>query len=416
MHQIITLPNGVRIVTEKIPGVRTAALGIYVGAGSRHETAGESGAAHFIEHMTFKGTARRTARELAMEMDALGGHVNAYTTKESTCFHLRCLDRHLDRGIDLLCDMFFCSRFAQEDLVTERGVILEEIGMYEDTPDDLCSERLAAAVYRGSPLARPILGRKGTLERLDGERLRAWRDGHYSSRAVVVALAGSFTRAAVAELKERFSALPDRPAPAARRAAYAPAWTARRKAIEQNHLTLAFPAPAWDDPRRYELMLLTDLLGGGMSSRLFQEVREKRGLCYSVYSYYAGHADTGLLGIYTALGRETEARALDTILGEVDRLADRGPAPDELDRTREQAKAGLLMGLESVQARMGHLGRSLLLMGRVPGTEELLEAYDAVTPEGVRQLARELFDRAAMSLSAVGRVDPAEEYRARLGR
>ena len=167
MHQTITLPNGVRILTDKIPGVRTAALGIFVGTGSRHEKAGESGAAHFIEHMTFKGTARRTAQQLAMEMDELGGQVNAYTTKESTCFYLRCLDRHLARGMDLLCDMFFSSRFAQEDLVTERGVILEEIDMYEDTPEDLCSERLAAAVYRGSALARPILGRRGTLEKME---------------------------------------------------------------------------------------------------------------------------------------------------------------------------------------------------------------------------------------------------------
>ena len=415
MHQTITLPNGVRILTDKIPGVRTAALGIFVGTGSRHEKAGESGAAHFIEHMTFKGTARRTAQQLAMEMDELGGQVNAYTTKESTCFYLRCLDRHLARGMDLLCDMFFSSRFAQEDLVTERGVILEEIDMYEDTPEDLCSERLAAAVYRGSALARPILGRRGTLEKMDGPWLQDYRERHYCSHAIVVALTGSFSRDAVRALRDRFSALPERPAPAAGPAAYTPAFTVRRKAIEQNHLTLAFPAPDWDSPRRYELMLLTNLLGGGMSSRLFQEVREKRGLCYSGYAYYARHADIGLLGIYAALSRESEAQALATILEVVDRLADHGPTQEELDRTREQSKASLLMGLESVQARMGHLGRSLLLLGRVPTPEQLLQAYDAVTAEGVRDLAQTLFRRSGLSLSAVGRVAPAEEYRALVG-
>ncbi len=415
MHQTITLPNGVRLLTERIPGARTAALGIFVGAGSRHEKAEESGAAHFIEHMTFKGTRTRTAQQLAMEMDAIGGQVNAYTTKESTCFYARCLDRHLDRAADILCDMFFASRFAEEDVVTERGVILEEIDMYEDTPEDLCAERLATAVYRGSSLARPILGRRSTLEKMTGEWLRDFRENHYGSRAVVVALAGSFTRESVRALKQRFSALPDRPAPVCRPAGYTPAFTVRRKAIEQNHLTLSFPALDWNHPRRYQLQLLVNILGGGMSSRLFQEVREKRGLCYTTYAYNADHADVGMLGIYTALGRETEARALDTIRAVVCDLADHGPAAEELDRTREQCKANLLMGLESVQARMSHLGRSELLLGRVDSPDEILAGYDAVTREQVHELAQELFRFDRLSLSAVGRVAAAEEYREMLG-
>ena len=412
MYQQTTLPNGARLLTQQVPEAQSAALGFFVGVGSRHERRQDNGAAHFIEHMLFKGTARRSAAQLARDMDAIGGQVNAYTTKEHTCFYARSLDRHLDYSLDLLSDMLFHSCFSQEDVETERGVILEEIGMYEDTPEDLVSERLSAAVYKGTALARPILGSQATLAPMTGEFLARWQREHYRPGNLVAALAGSFTQAQVDKLSDCLAQLEPGPVPQYRPAAYRPAVTARRKAMEQNHLILAFPAPSYLDERRPQLLLLNSLLGGGCSSRLFQEVREKRGLCYSVYSYYAGHADIGLLGIYAALSRESEAQALATILEVVDRLADHGPTQEELDRTREQSKASLLMGLESVQARMGHLGRSLLLLGRVPTPEQLLQAYDAVTAEGVRDLAQTLFRRSGLSLSAVGRAAPAEEYRA----
>lgn len=192
MYRTITLPNGARLLTEYIPGARSAALGFFVGAGSRHERAAENGAAHFIEHLSFKGTDQRSAADLAREIDAIGGQVNAYTTKESTCYYARCLDRHLDRASDLLCDMLFHSRFAQEDVELERSVILEEIGMYEDTPEDLCADRLAMAVYKGRPLGRPILGRSSTLNEMTGESLRQWQAEHYCPGSIVVALAGRF--------------------------------------------------------------------------------------------------------------------------------------------------------------------------------------------------------------------------------
>ena len=207
MYDKITLPNGVRILTEQVPGVRSASLGIWVGTGSRHEKAAESGSAHFIEHMVFKGTERRSAAQLAEEMDAIGGQINAFTTKECTCFYGRVLDTHLPRCTDLLCDMLFHSRFDEADVRTERGVILEEIGMYEDNPEDLSAERLAAAVFQGSALARPILGRPATLERMTGETLRDYMRSHYRPGDLVVALAGSFQPQDVEELKARFSAL-----------------------------------------------------------------------------------------------------------------------------------------------------------------------------------------------------------------
>ena len=229
MYRSITLPNGARILTQRIPGVRSAALGFFVGAGSRHELASENGAAHFIEHMSFKGTATRSAGDLAREMDAIGGQVNAYTTKEHTCYYARCLDSHLDRAVDLLCDMLFASRFDQRDVEVERGVILEEIGMYEDTPEDLCAERLSMAVYKGDSLGRPILGRASTLEKMTSEWLRQWQQEHYRPQAMVVSLAGSFTQQHVDALVERLSACPRVPSlPAARPTTAAPSPCGKR--------------------------------------------------------------------------------------------------------------------------------------------------------------------------------------------
>ena len=405
-----TLPNGVRILTEQVPGVRSACLGIWVGTGSRHEKPGEGGAAHFIEHMLFKGTATRTAAQLAEEMDAIGGQVNAFTTKECTCFHARVLDTHLPMATDILCDMFFHSKFDGGDVETERGVILEEIGMYEDNPEDLCAERLAGVVFQGSPLARPILGKKSTLEKMDGAWLRQYKDSHYGPESIVVALAGRFTQADVDDLAARFAVLEPRKPISSKPAAYRSGIVVKKKAIEQNHLTLAFPGLSFSDPRRFTLQLLSSILGGGMSSRLFQQVRERKGLCYSIYSYGTCHDDAGYFGIYTALGKETERQALDTILSVIRDFNDHGVTQEELDRAREQSKANVLMGLESTQAHMSSLGRGEMLVGRVLDEEEIIAAYDAVTREDVRALAEELMDLSNSSLSAVGRVGKAEEY------
>ena len=416
MYRPITLPNGARLLLQEVPGAQSAALGFFVGVGSRHEAPRENGAAHFIEHMLFKGTARRSAGQLARDMDAIGGQFNAYTTKEHTCFYGRTLDRHLDEGLDILADMLFHSRFDQGDVELERGVILEEIGMYEDTPEDLVSERLSAAVYRGTPLARPILGRESTLEGMTGEWLARWQRKHYHAGNLVAALAGKFSPAQADSLRDLLAALPSGLPAQSPPVTYRPAVTAKKKAIEQNHLILAFPAPSYLDERRPQVLLLNALLGGGCSSRLFQELREKRGLCYSVYSYVADHADTGLLGIYAGVSRDQEWAALEGARRVALELADHGPSQEEVDRVREQAKANLLMGSESVQARMSHLGSSALLYGRVRETEELLDLYDAVTREQLRDLAGALFRMETASLSAVGRVGSSADYAAWLGR
>ena len=414
MYERFALPNGVRILTERVPGVRSASLGIWVGTGSRHEAAGENGAAHFIEHMLFKGTGRRTAAQLAEEMDAVGGQINAFTTKECTCFYARVLDTHLPRATDILCDMFFHSKFDQADVDTERGVIFEEIGMYEDNPEDVCAERLAGVVFKGTPLARPILGKRATLEKMDGDWLRAYQKANYTPERIVVALAGSFTDADVADLMGRFGDLAPGKSKSMRPARYSPGIVVKKKATEQNHLTLAFPGLPFADERRFTLQLLSAILGGGMSSRLFQQVREQKGLCYSICSYGTCHDDTGYFGICTALGKETERQALDTVIAVVKEFAEHGVTQAELDRAREQAKANVLMGLESTQAHMSNLARGEMLNRRLLDPDQIIAAYDSVTREGVRTLAEELFRFENAALSAVGRVGRAEEYRALL--
>lgn len=414
MVQIETLPNGVRLVTEAIPAVRSAALGIWVGGGSREERAEESGASHFIEHMLFKGTASRTAQDLARQTDAIGGQMNAFTTKECTCFYARVLDEHLPQALDILWDMVYHSSFTQEAVETERGVILEEIDMYEDTPDDLCAEKLAAQVFQGSALARPILGAKETLAEMTGDSLRAYHHSHYQGHNTVVSLAGSFSPALLDELRRRFAALPaGSPRPLVP-AAYTPGFVVTPKPIEQNHLTLAFPGLDYNSPRRFALQLLSSILGGGVSSRLFQQVREQQGLCYSIYSYGAGHADTGLFCVYTALNRETEDKALTTIRQVVDQLRTEGPTDEELSRAREQSKANVMMSLESTQSRMSHAGRSLLFSGEILTPEQILAAYDAVTRADVVALAQDIFRWDQVSLSAVGQVRRAEAYQSLL--
>ncbi|MEL4106149.1 pitrilysin family protein [Oscillospiraceae bacterium WX1] len=412
MYEKILLPNGVRLVHEYIPTVRSVTLGIWVGTGARYETPGESGASHFIEHMVFKGTKTRSAAELAAAMDEIGGQINAFTTKECTCFHGRVLDTHLDRLTDTLCDMFFNARFDESDVMSERGVILEEIDMYADTPEDLVSERLYAASYKGNALARPVLGRKASLEAMTGASLKQHMQAHYRADSIVVALSGSFTPDDIRRLSDRFSAMPTGGKNTFKSASYTPSFTVRRKAQEQNHLTAAFPGVAATDGRRYALQLLSDILGGGMSSRLFQTVREKRGLCYSIYSYGSSFIDTGLFCIYTALGRETEQAALGVITEEIRRFQEDGVTADELSRAREQVKANVLMGLESTATRMNRLGRNELYFGRVPTPEEIIASYDAVTVSDISVLSAHCLDFSQMSFSAVGKVGTAEAYRA----
>lgn len=414
MYEKITLPNGARVVFERMDGVRSVSLGIWVGAGSRFERAEEGGSAHFIEHMLFKGTATRTAAQLAEEADALGGQLNAYTTRDNTCFYTRVLDTHLPRAAEVLADMFFRSRFDEADVENEKGVIGEEIDMYEDTPEDVAAENLLAGCFPGA-LGRPVLGTEETLAGLSGRSLRAFMERTYTAPRIAVALAGSFTDADVDAVARIFAQMPPAEHTEPERSAYAPCLTLREKAVEQNQLVLGFPGLETASEERFAMQLFSNILGGSSSSRLFQTVREKHGLCYSIYSFTAGYQDTGLFAVALAANRQSERRALGLTIDELRRIRDDGVTAAELERAREQVTASILMSLESSASRMNRLGYGeLFLPGGALTPDELIERYEAVTLADVRSLAQRTLDFRRASLSAVGRVADGEEYRAAL--
>lgn len=410
MIEKIVLQNGVRILAERIDHVRSASVGIWVGSGSRHEPQSKNGISHFIEHMVFKGTSTRSASDIAAEMDGIGGQVNAFTTKECTCFYARALDSHLSIAVDVLCDMLLNSKMDDADVSNELGVILEEIDMYEDTPDDLVMERLFQEVYRGTQLGQPVIGCYDTLKEMRGADLSEYMHNNYSPQCIVVAISGSFSSSDIELIKEKFAGLKQTPAPVQRPASYNIGFTVCQKPIEQNHLCIAFPSiPAASDDR-HALKVFSAILGGGMSSRLFQSVREEHGLCYSIYTYTVAHNDTGVFGIYLALGSDTEENALKLTRDVVRRFYIDGPTVSELERAREQLKANVLMSMESMTTRMNHIARSEMLIGRIPSQDEIIESYNLVTRDRVMSLAREILQFDKTSFSAVGSVKTAEQY------
>ena len=411
MHAKITLKNGVRIVYEHVPNVRSASLCVWIANGSRYESASENGYAHYIEHMVFKGTSTRSAGDLACEMDAVGGQVNAFTARDCVCFYGKVLDTHLPQLTDILCDMLVNSLLDEGDFERERGVICDEIDMYDDMPEDLVSERLIAAIYKGSSLARPVLGTKRSIAAITVGKLRRYMEKYCVGPSVVVSLSGSFKKADVENLMNRFSALPSGGKGSYVPAVYTPAFTVLRKPIEQNHICIGFPAVTDHDERRYAFSLMSNILGGGMSSRLFQSVRESHGLCYSVYTYISAYSDTGFLALYAALSPDRERDAISLIVSELERFRTEGVTQQELDRVRDQTKSNLLMSLESTSSRANAAGRCELHLGDIPSVEEVIDAYDRVTTEDILTLAREFIDFSRLSFSAVGKVGTTKKYR-----
>lgn len=411
MYQKITLRNGVRVVAERIDHVRSAAIGVWIGNGSRFESAEQNGISHFIEHMIFKGTEKRTARHIASMMDAMGGQSNAFTTKDCTCYYMKVLDTHLHTAAELLADMFLCSSFADEDIELERGVVLEEIDMYEDTPEDVATEKLFEACYEGTALGRPILGTEETLARMDSKALHDYVRKNYHPEDTVVALSGSFSDADLDYICELFGEMQGSGRNQIEPAHYQPRVVIRPKEIEQNHLCLGFPGLPLLDDKRYAYQLMNAIIGGGMSSRLFQTVRERNGMCYSIYSFPSSHVDTGMFSIYVGLGQEDEAKAAKLICNVLRDFCAEGPTREELSRCREQLKSNLLMGLESTNARMHHLGRYELFTDHVVSSDELVAAYDAVTADQVRALANEVFRFDQASICAVGNTGDEAYYR-----
>ena len=408
MTIIRELKNGVRVAMERMDHVRSVSIGIWVNTGSVREGDDEGGASHFIEHMAFKGTPTRTAEQIAAEMDAIGGSLNAFTSKECTCFYAKVLDEHLPIAVDLLSDITFHSTFEAEELEREKRVIVEEILMTEDTPEDLTAERANALFFQQDPLARPIQGTRESVTAFDRERLLSYRAAHYTPRNTVVACAGHFEEETLLKLLEdKLDLAASDLAAAPLRQAYPGGARAEcvQKDIEQVHLTLMFPGFARDAAGQYPLAILSNIIGGSMSSRLFQSIREQRGLAYSVYSYPVFYASTGTFALYAGTGEAQAVEVVKLMREELARLRSDGVTPEEFDRCKAQLKGSYLLGLEGSGARMNVIGKVALLQNREYREEDTLNRIACVTIKDVEDMIPTVLDESQMCASFVGRVE-----------
>ncbi len=399
--RLTRLPSGLIVVTERMERVETVSLGAYVAAGTRHETAAENGVSHFLEHMAFKGTERRSAAGIAEEIEAVGGQINAYTAREQTAYYVKVLKEDLALGADIIGDILTHSTFAPEELERERGVILQEIGQANDTPDDIIFDHFQETAYPAQAMGRPVLGREDIIRALPREALMGYMRRHYTAANTVLAAAGNLDHEQVVELAARhFADLPASATPGADPGLYAGGEFREERDLDQVHIVLGFPSVAYGDPEYFPTMLLSTLLGGGMSSRLFQEVREKRGLVYSIYSFTAPALDGGLFGIYAGTGEDGAKELVPVTLDELRRVQ-HDVTEVELSRARAQVKAGLLMSLESTGSRCEQLARQLQVFGRIVPTQETVARINAVSIADVQRAAARQF-RAAPTLAALG--------------
>ncbi|MGE0418952.1 MAG: M16 family metallopeptidase [Acetobacteraceae bacterium] len=399
--QLTRLPSGLTVVTERMDRVETVSFGAYVATGSRHERAEENGVSHFLEHMAFKGTERRSAAGIAEEIEAVGGHINAYTAREQTAYYVKVLKEDAPLAVDIIGDILTHSTFEPEELERERGVILQEIGQANDTPDDIIFDYFQEAAFPAQPLGRPVLGAEDGIRSMSRATLMGYMKRHYAHSNCVVAAAGKLEHSAIVDLvKGHFADLPVDPPPAMETASYRGGEFREDRDLDQVHIVLGFPSVGFADPDYYPSLLLSTLLGGGMSSRLFQEVREKRGLVYSIYSFCAPYLDGGLFGIYAGTG-ESEAEELMPITLEELRKVQSEVTETELARARAQVKASLLMSLESTGSRIEQLARQLQVFGRVVPTEETVARLNAVTPTDIQRAAARHF-RATPTLATMG--------------
>ena len=401
--RVTRLPSGLTVVSERMDRVETVSFGAYVATGTRHELAEENGVSHFLEHMAFKGTERRSAAEIAEEVEAVGGHINAYTAREQTAYYVKVLKEDTALAADIIGDILTHSTFEPEELERERGVILQEIGQANDTPDDIIFDHFQEAAYPAQPMGRPVLGTEDVIRGLSRSALTGYMRRHYPANNVVVAAAGNLRHEQVLELVgAHFADLPGVKPPPVTPGLYRGGEFREERDLDQVHIVLGFPSVAYGDPDYYPTLLLSTLLGGGMSSRLFQEVREKRGLVYSVYSFSAPYMDSGLFGIYAGTGESEAAELMPVTLDELRKVQEQ-VSEQELARARAQVKASLLMSLESTGSRCEQLARQIQVFDRVIPTAETVGKLNAVTTADVRQAASRVF-RATPTLAAIGPV------------
>ena len=403
MVTIKKLNCGTTVIMEKSERVQSAALGIWVRAGASDEWDEVSGVSHFIEHMMFKGTKNRTAKQIAEDVDKIGGVFNAFTGKEATCYYIKTLSSNICRGAEILLDMLTGSKFDQEEMDRERKVICEEIKMVKDTPDDDVYDTISELVAGGNPLGRSILGTPESLAGIDRSRLVDYRDQMYARDSIVVAVAGNFDEEAIeAIFEDRLTSLRDKkPKKEIQLKPYQQSFNVKVRDIEQTHICLATPGIALDDPRYYAFVLLNSIFGASMSSRLFQNIREQKGLAYSVCSMNLFSSYWGFFSIYAGVSPEKAEEALDAIHYELDTLRESGVTEEELAMAKEQMKSSYIFGLESVNSRMFSIGKNKLLLDRVYAEEEVLSSFDRVTREDIREVAEMIGDYSSYCGAAV---------------
>jgi len=392
MIQKYTCQNGVRIVLEQIPHVRSAAIGIWVGVGSRDETPENNGISHFLEHMFFKGTKTRNAREIAEAFDSIGGQVNAFTSKEYTCYYAKTLDNHASYALDILQDMFFHSTFDPDELNKEKNVVIEEIKMYEDAPDDTVHDLLSEAVYDQHALGYPILGTEKTINQFNQEQLNQYVEDMYTPDKIVISVAGNVEESIIKEIEQYFgSFVREKNNHQSLVPTFHPEKRFKQKDTEQAHLCLGFNGLPVGHDHVYDLIVMNNIFGGSMSSRLFQEVREEKGLAYSVYSFHSSYRDSGLVTIYGGTGVEQLDALYETIHSTLNTLKADGVTEKELNNSKEQLKGNLMLGLESTNSRMSRNGRNELLLGTHRSLDEIVKEIDAVNIERTNHMIQSVF-------------------------
>ena len=407
--QTATLPNGFRIVTEHMPGLESAAIGIWVTAGGRHERPEQNGIAHFLEHMAFKGTKTRSALQIAEAIEDVGGYINAYTSREVTAYYARVLRNDVALALDVVADILRNPVFDPKEIEVERHVILQEIGQALDTPDDVIFDWLQEKAYPGQALGRSILGETDGVSRFGKEDLATFVSEHYGPDQMILAAAGAVDHDAIVKQAEAlFADMVSRPFLVADTAKFAGGEYRKSKTLEQAHIALAFESPGYCDPMFYTAQVYTTALGGGMSSRLFQEIREKRGLCYTIFAQSGAYSDTGMTTIYAGTSGEEVRDLAHLTIDEMKRAAD-DMSPAEVARARAQMKAGLLMGLESPSSRTERLARMIQIWGEVPPLEDTVSRIDSVTTGDVRAFAEDIVRNAPAALALYGPVDAAPD-------
>jgi predicted Zn-dependent peptidase len=408
----IVLDNGIKVVAEPMPHYRSLSIGIWVKSGSRFESEQNNGISHLIEHMLFKGTETYDARTIASLFDRIGGNVNAFTTKEYTCYYAKVLAEHADTALAVLSDMYYRSRLDEHELSKEKNVIYEEIAMYEDTPDDLVHDLISIAAYGDHSLAYPILGTEQNLKALTSADLRQYMNQFYHGDNTVISIAGNVDDRILERVDHYFGKEGNRGKQAELTfPQFRSGYVFRKKDTEQNHICLALPGVSLQDERLYTMAVLNNVIGGGMSSRLFQEIREKRGLAYSIFSYHAAHEDSGQFTIYVGAAPKYTSELLSVLNETIGEWLATGIQEEELMLGKEQLRGGFLMSLESTSSRMNRLGKNELMRGRHDSVEETLKKIENVQAEDVNNLAREMFQH-PFALAAVGETDSAiQSYR-----